>query len=316
MLIDPRHLSILATIVDAGGLSEGASALGKSQPGLSRIVANLEARLGAPLFEKGRRPLRPTNLGERLAEEGRVIARAAQSASEIARAYSVGKSGIVRIGGTPIFMDGVISNLIAEFQRVHPNVQIDQRYGYPDDLIEKLQAGAIDLAISPMEAHQVPAGVRFETILPGRNVIACSKSHPLYRKSSLRLDEVAEYPWIAQPVGSPLYRDLKDVLQSIGISDVKVSFSGGSLASILNVVEGSHTLAVLPFSVVYMQSRKLQVGTLPIRIQHPTRNLGILTSDRMATSPSASRFAVYLKDQFASLSNAIISRQRNDVWRK
>ena len=46
MKIDPRHLEILAAIVDHGGLTEGASALGKSQPSVSRSLSMLEERLG------------------------------------------------------------------------------------------------------------------------------------------------------------------------------------------------------------------------------------------------------------------------------
>ena len=59
MKIDSRHLEIIAAIVDNGGLTEGAEALGKSQPSVSRTVAMLEARIGARLFEKNRRPLQP-----------------------------------------------------------------------------------------------------------------------------------------------------------------------------------------------------------------------------------------------------------------
>lgn len=306
---------MLAAVVDAGGLTEGAARLGKSQPSLSRIIANLELRLGVVLFEKGKRPLRPTHLCQRLAAEGRAIAKASNAAADIARAFTSGTSGMVRVGGTPIFMDGVISSQIANFQSTYPDIRIDQSYGYPDDLVEKLQAGAVDMAICPLEAHQVPANLVFETLLPGQNVIACAKAHPLFRKASLRLQDIAEYPWIAQPAGSPLYKDLREVLSSIGIAEFKVSFSGGSLASILNVISGSHTLAVVPFSVVYMQSQHLQIGSLPIRIQHPKRNLGILTTGTDALQPSAQRFVDYLQSQFTGLSNAIVARQRNAVWR-
>ncbi|MEX0371747.1 MAG: LysR family transcriptional regulator, partial [Tateyamaria sp.] len=53
MQLDPNHLVMLAAVVDEGGLTSGAHALGKSQPSLSRTLAALEARLGQPLFEKG-----------------------------------------------------------------------------------------------------------------------------------------------------------------------------------------------------------------------------------------------------------------------
>ena len=60
MKIDPRHLEMLAAIVDHGGVTEGANALGKTQPSVSRSESELEKRLGVELFESNKRPLRPT----------------------------------------------------------------------------------------------------------------------------------------------------------------------------------------------------------------------------------------------------------------
>jgi len=314
MQIDPRHLHILSAIVDAGGLTDGALALGKSQPSLSRIVANLEARLGEALFEKGKRPLRPTPLCERLAAEGRTIARAVDQAEALADSYTRGKAGIVRVAGTPIFMDGVISSIIAGFQSENPEVRVDQGYGYPKDLGEALEAGTIDLVMCPLEEHDVPDSCTFQPLLKGRNVVACGPGHPLARKRALKLQDIAEYPWVAQPAGSPLFQDLRDVLTSIGITDFKISYSGGSLSSIVNVLSGSNAIAVLPFSVVYMLPRNT-IHALPIRIQHPTRQLGLLTLRGQTPAPAVRRFTKHMLTQFRDLSALIAERQRTAVWR-
>lgn len=52
MKIDERHLAQLAAVVQAGGVTEGATLLGLSQPAVSRTLAMLEKRLGEPLFLK------------------------------------------------------------------------------------------------------------------------------------------------------------------------------------------------------------------------------------------------------------------------
>ncbi len=104
MKLDARHLEILAAIVDGGGLTEGAEAVGRAQPSVSRTVAMLEARIGAPLFEKNRRPLVPTELCLGLAAEGRRILAAGSTASAIVATFKTGHRGVVRIGGTPVFI--------------------------------------------------------------------------------------------------------------------------------------------------------------------------------------------------------------------
>ena len=315
MLIDPRHLHILSAIVDEGGMSEGARALGKSQPSLSRIVGNLEARLGEPLFEPGRRPLKPTDLCLRLAAEGRIIGRATQTAQDIATQFSAGHVGRIRVAGTPIFMDGVVSNMIAAFQEAHAGLRIDQSYGYATELVEGIRSGTIDIGICPMEPDVVPEDMVFQSVLKGRNVIACGPAHPLARQKSFHLENISEYPWITQPAGSPLFQDLKDVLASVGVTDFKVSYSGGTLSSILNVLTGSRALTVLPYSVVYMQPRN-SIAALPIRIEHPKRHLGLMWHASRDHTPAVKRFIRHIARQFDSISRAVVEKQRQQIWRE
>jgi DNA-binding transcriptional LysR family regulator len=90
MKLDERHLIQLAAVVQAGGVTEGAAALGLSQPAVSRTLAMLERRLGEALFVKGRRPLQPTPLGRALAEHGQATPRARRRTSS--RASITGKA--------------------------------------------------------------------------------------------------------------------------------------------------------------------------------------------------------------------------------
>ena len=156
MKIDSEHLEILAVIVEKGGLTEGADELGKSQPSVSRSMALLEKRIGMPLFEPGRRPLRPTELGASLARLGTRIRTANKDASLLVRRFRQGLAGRLRVGGSPIFTDGVVATMIAEFQSRHSDVHIDQSYGYLDALEAGLKNGGLDIAILPLHPRQVP----------------------------------------------------------------------------------------------------------------------------------------------------------------
>lgn len=315
MKFDPRHLEILSAIVDHGGLTEGAESLGKSQPSVSRTLAQLERRVGAPLFQPGRRPLQPTELGLALAEQGRAVRKAGRLAGEILDRYRAGRSGLVRVGGTPIFMDGVISSMIATFQESHPGVHVEQSYGYGDAMIERLRNGALDLAILPLRPEMVPEDLAFQPILRGLNVIACREGHPLARRKFLTLQDIAEFPWIAPPADSPLYRDLRRALSNIGVDDFRVSFSGGSLASVLSVLTGSNALTVLPYSVVFMARPRQQVTALSLDIGHPDRVLGLLEVQGVAPSPAARRFRDFVARQFELLGRRVAQHRTEQLWR-
>jgi DNA-binding transcriptional LysR family regulator len=301
MKIDSEHLEILALIVEKGGLTEGAEAMGKSQPSVSRTMALLEDRIGAPLFEPGKRPLRPTELGEHLARLGTRIHALNVEASRLVQSYRKGHTGRLRIAGTPIFMDGVVSTFIADFQTRHPEVQIAQSYGYFDQLAVSLRNGSLDMAIVPLHHGSVPSDMTCVPLLPGRNVIAARAGHPLTRKSTITLADIDPYPWIAPPADSPLYRDLQRALKSIGKEDFRVSFSGGTLASIISILGGSDSLTVLPYSVVFLTRKFSGLEALRLKIEHPDRQLGMLTFNGATHPPAQRQFAGFLRDEFTLL---------------
>lgn len=277
MKINSEHLEILAAVVARGGLTEGAAAIGKSQPSVSRTMALLEARVGLPLFHPGRRPLRATELGMRLAALGSRIHDLNREASALIVGARQGRLGRLRMAGTPIFMDGVIARVIGEFQVRHPDIVIEQKYGYRDDLVAQLRNASLDLAIVPLRADQLPDDLDFTPLFPGRNVIACRAGHPLTRSRAITAEELKIYRWIAPPRESPLFRDIQRTLDSFGLDHMPVAFSGGTFASIVGVLTGSDALTVLPASVVLMAAPATGIVSLPLRIEHPDRQLGMLS---------------------------------------
>jgi len=314
MKIDPRHLVQLSAIVEAGGMTEGAALVGSTQPALSRTVALLEARLGEPLFLRGRRPLEPTALGRALAEQGAAIRIAAERASKAVDAFRHGESGAIRIGGTPFFMDALISGMVASFQKRHPGVRVDQSYGYTSALAAQVRGGRLDLAICPIEVLEEDADLAFEEILPGRNVVACRADHPLMARRPLRPAALLDYPWIEPPPGSPLNADLRTTLLALRADRIRVSYAGGSLASIVNHMIGSDSLAVLPHSVVFAMRRAGEITALPMQLEHPPRALGVLRARGPGRLPAAERFAAHVRDEFAALRDLIRRHEQVVIW--
>lgn len=124
--------------------------LGLTQPTISRNIAYVENRLGESLFIKGKRPLHPTLLGQLLAPHGQVIMEVSRKASESAQSFQEGSAGGVQVCGGAYFMDALNSDLIASFQHIEPDIRIDLSYGYLTELMMRLNANQIDLAIGPL----------------------------------------------------------------------------------------------------------------------------------------------------------------------
>ncbi|MGI0524977.1 LysR family transcriptional regulator [Rhizobium giardinii] len=314
MKIDERHLVQLAAVVKTGGVTEGAALLGLSQPAVSRTLSMLEARIGEPLFIKGRRPLQPTPLGRALADHGQTMLSASRKASDVIESFRVGKSGIVRVGGTPFFMDALIAGMIAEFQDQYPDVRVDQTYGYFLDLRAALHADQIDLAICPIDILDEGSGLEFQQILPGRNVVACRVTHPLLMKRRPQPAHLLDFPWVAPPPGSPLLADLRSMLLSFGATEVKIRYSGGSLMSVVHYMKAADALTIMPHSVVFALRNDKSITALPVPIPHPERALGLLKRSDAPRTPAVDHFSRHISTGFDNLKHLIKRHEQSVVW--
>jgi len=314
MKLNERHLMQLAAVLDAGGVSEGAAMLGLTQPAVSRSLAMLEARVGEPLFLKGRRPLQATALGHQLAVQGRAIIAASRRASDAVQGFVRGTKGLVRLGGVPFFIDSMISRMIGEFLNLEPDVTVQQSYMNLPEIMAALEGNQIDLGIVPIGALYLGPAFLFTEILPGRNIVACRPGHPLMRKRPLEAQDLTRFPWVAPLPGSPLMSDLQMILMSIGMSDLNIRYSGGSLMSVVNVLAETDALAVLPFSAVFAQRQEGRIVTLPYDIPQPNRSLGVLRLTSAPRAPSVERFAAHVIAAFDNLRHVIRRHERVVVW--
>jgi len=314
MKIDERHLLQIAAIVRYGGVTEAASVLGLSQPAISRNISNIEKRLGEPLFIKGKRPLQPTPLGTLLANHGQVIMEASRMASESAQSFQKGSSGVIRVCGVPYFMDALVSDMIASFQRKEPDIRVDLSYGHLPELMAQLDANQIDLAIGPLGLREASSDLSFFPILPGRNVVACRFTHPLLKKKHLAVTDVMNFPWVAPLPGSPLLADLHSILLTLGIAEVAIRYSGGSLMSLVNYVSNTDALVILPHSVVFSMRAEKRIQVLPLEIPQPERTLGILINSTTPMIPACEKFYNHIVGEFRDLKDLITHHEKSIVW--
>jgi DNA-binding transcriptional LysR family regulator len=123
-MTDYDGLALLVRIAEAGSLSGAARALGLPKSTVSRRLDQLEAGLGAPLMHRSTRRLALTDLGRMAVERAKPWVDDADALyAEIAGANAK-PSGLVRLGATAGFAQGVLGPLVCSFLKKHPQVRI------------------------------------------------------------------------------------------------------------------------------------------------------------------------------------------------
>ena len=136
----------------------------------------------------------------------------------------------------------------------------------------------------------------------------------LLKKKRLTSADVLNYPWVAPLPGSPLLSDLHSILLSIGMREVEIRYSGGSLLSVMNYLQETNALTVLPHSVVFAYRNMGQIKTIPIQIPQPERSLGIMQLDGAPRLPASEKLKRFILLGFEDLKTLILRHENAVVW--
>lgn len=130
-----QSMRVFQQVVDEGGFAAAARKLDLTPAAVTRLVADLEDHLGVRLLQRTTRRLALTHAGELYLGRLRHILGDIDEADSIAQAHTREMSGTVRILSTPSVATHIIAPVIREFQRRHPDVQLDL---YVEDLVDPL----------------------------------------------------------------------------------------------------------------------------------------------------------------------------------
>lgn len=126
--IDQFNWSLIKSflsVLDAGSLMAAARATGQQQPTLSRHIAELEAQLGAPLFERTGRGVSATPTALAIAEAARQMQQGAEALSRSLVSQRDHTVGTVRISASLVAASYLMPPVLAELRRQEPGIQLE-----------------------------------------------------------------------------------------------------------------------------------------------------------------------------------------------
>jgi DNA-binding transcriptional LysR family regulator len=123
-LADLNDLRFFAAVVEHGGFSAAARALGVPKSRLSKRVALLEERLGVRLLQRTTRRFAVTEVGERFHAHCRAMLEEAQAAQDAVDELRAEPRGIVRVSCPVALAQTVVAHVLPDFLALYPKVQV------------------------------------------------------------------------------------------------------------------------------------------------------------------------------------------------
>ncbi|MFF7056612.1 MAG: LysR family transcriptional regulator [Achromobacter spanius] len=141
------RLRTLVAIADLGSFAEAARALHLAPPTVSLHVADLEARVGAPLLTRKRGQVRPTTIGDTLLERARrLLAEADQALDDVQRQVQ-GLSGRVRLGASTGAIAHLLPSALETLGRHHPGIDVQVAVLTSQETLQRLNDGTLDVGL-------------------------------------------------------------------------------------------------------------------------------------------------------------------------
>ncbi len=233
-----RHLQLLISLAELGSLSVTARATSTSQPALSKWLKEMEDSIGAPLFERLPRGLKPTQHGDVLLSHARrVLNEMSRAQANLAALHDTATERVI-IGTTPPTAAAILPQAIIEFVRLRPTAKVDVWESSMSILLGKLEEGAIDIVVGGLDSYQPNENFHSELLYPESTQIIARSKHPLARqRKALSWDDLYHYDWIVWPLGTPVRSKLDLALSRAGRPPLPYRIESSSLTANLALLE-------------------------------------------------------------------------------
>lgn len=224
-----REFMAFRAVMMAGTTTGAAKALNLSQPSVSRLINELEARLGLTLFRRERSRLRPTDDALALLDEVERAFDGLQQLSDFTGRLGRSEKRPIRLVISPSLSARFTPTAIAAFAKQQPDVRIviDMRTTeYAAELVAGDQA---DLAVSLLPVSH--PGVAVMPLIDVPTVCVLPRRHRLAKKTALRPADLQGEPLITIARRYPARARLDKVFEASGIApDIRIETSNSAAA--------------------------------------------------------------------------------------
>ncbi|WP_040052700.1 LysR substrate-binding domain-containing protein [Caballeronia concitans] len=282
-----RQLMLLVALADEGNIHRAAAVLHMTQPAASKLLRELEETLGATLFEREPRGMRPTLYGDAMVRHARAVLGSLDQAQEELIALKSGRLGHVAVGAITSPGVRLLPAAVAAVKRAHADIRVSVEIDASNVLLERLAQEKLDVVIGRLSAEHDKLRLRYEP-LAGEPVRAVVRTgHPLLAGPALTLADVQPCAWLVPPAGSVLRHRFELMFQRASLAPPSNVVETAAILFITRLLEQSDMIAVLAEDVALYYARHGIAQMLPLPMDCQMDDFGIVTRADGLPTPAA-----------------------------
>ena len=278
-----------------------------TQPTLSMQIKKLEVELGIVLFDRNKKPVTPTDVGEQVIEEAQRTLQSLQKIRDVVQHHADEVSGRLRLGMIPTLSPYLLPQLLPRLAEKYPKIDFEIEELLSDQLVEKLHKDQLDVGIwvaNRREPHFVHTSLFYEKFL-----IYLPEGHP-YPNTPIALHQLdMNHIWLLKE--GHCFRDqVEKLCGNLTHTRHRVNFLSGSLETLKKMVDQHYGFTLLPELAIQDLSQQQQLNIREFKNIHPLREISLTYHKRF---PREKLVRIIQEEIKKSVPAEMLDEQRGNV---
>ncbi|NQW37166.1 MAG: hydrogen peroxide-inducible genes activator [Flavobacteriales bacterium] len=217
-----------------------------TQPTLSMQVQKLEEELGVQLFNRKKKPIQLTVIGERIIEQAKIIVDESNRLQDIVDQQKGYVGGAFKLGIIPTIMPTLLPMFLSVFTKKFPKVKLSIEELTTEEIIKKLVDGHLDAAIAatPLENKMLKELPLYYEPFVG----FVPDNHPLSSKTTLEPEDLDVDTMLLLEDGHCFKENILNICKSSKAKqDQKFKLESGSFDTLIKLAKEGLGMTLLPY---------------------------------------------------------------------
>ena len=217
-----------------------------TQPTLSMQIKKMEEELEVMIFDRSKHPIVPTEIGEKIIAQARVIIAESKKIKELVNDSKTSVTGELTIGIIPSLAPYLLPLFIGNFTKKYPDVHLKVIELLTEDIVTEMKKDLIDVGILVTPLNE--KGIFEEPIFYEKMLLYVNNENPLASKAGINTLDIATPDLWLLSKGHCFRSQVINLCsyQADSKEDLPFEYESGSLETLKRFVEKEGGYTLLP----------------------------------------------------------------------
>jgi LysR family hydrogen peroxide-inducible transcriptional activator len=216
-----------------------------TQPTLSMQIQKLEEELDTKIFNRKKKPIQLTDIGNKIIEQAKIIVDESNRITDIVDQQKGYIGGDFRLGIIPTIMPTLLPLFLKTFSKKYPKVNLKIEELTTEEIIKKLNDGHLDVGIAatPLENELIKERVLFYEPFVG----FVPTEHRLYSEKSLDADDLDIDDILLLEDGHCFKESIINLCSTLKTKNQQFQLHSGSFTTLIKLAKEGLGMTLLPY---------------------------------------------------------------------